>query len=233
MRDIQDIITWQEDGTPFSEVFSDIYFSKAQGFDEKSHVFINGNNLPERFKTAGNFTIIEAGFGTGLNFLLTLKHWQELAPKDAVLKYIGFEQYPMSQIQIIKSLEKWRGELPQFDQFIECYSTLKVADKVFNCNINNCSLRLHLGDINSSILLLNDQADAWFLDGFSPAKNPQMWSDKLLAQMPRLTKAGGSFATYSAAGWLREKLRQQGFLVQKAKGFANKKAMNKGVFQSE
>jgi len=219
-------LDWIDETIPLSRRFDDPYFSIADGFAETTHTFMNGNNLSDRFAPCERFTIAELGFGTGLNFLATKKLWSECAPAKAQLDYISFEQFPMSKSDLEKSLSRWpmlaaaASELagywnPEFE-FLEA-------------QFGNVHLIVFFSDANIRLPQLEFSADAWFLDGFSPAKNPELWSSELMQQVFKNTRPGGTFATYTSAGWVRRNLQAAGFTVQRIKGHGNKRQMTVGA----
>ena len=218
-------------GALFSEQFQDIYFSKAGGFAESTHVFIHGNKLLERWKNTEHFVIGELGFGTGLNFVNTVKHWQEHAPSHAQLHYISCEYYPLEK----KLFRKFWQQFPEYQHISATLLTrLPSALPGFH-RIHfpefNCILTLLFGEATTMCQQLNAQVDAWFLDGFSPAKNPELWNAELLQKLGQLTALGGTCATYSVARSVHENLQAAGFVTNKQRGFAEKKEMLCGIKQ--
>lgn len=214
-----------ETGALFSEQFQDIYFSKAGGFAESTHVFIHGNQLLERWKNTERFVIAELGFGTGLNFVNTIKHWQTHAPATVQLHYISCEYYPLEK----KLLEKFWQQFPEYQQIsAKLLARLPSALPGFH-RVNfpefNCSLTLLLGEATAMYRQLEAKVDAWFLDGFSPAKNPELWNEELFREVSRLTKHTGTIASYSVAHVAQRNLAACGFHLEKQKGFAEKKEM--------
>jgi tRNA 5-methylaminomethyl-2-thiouridine biosynthesis bifunctional protein len=220
-------ITWQ-DGIPFSEEFGDIYFSKESGLEETNHVFLHGNNLPARWQTHQNFTIIETGFGTGLNFFATCKLWHGTAPTGAALNYISIEKYPLTADEIRKAISLW----PELNSYVEEFC--KNSQNINQANLCDGRITINVlyGDVKDELPKLGTKADAWFLDGFAPSKNPAMWNEDLYKQMARLTKTGGTFATFTAAGDVRRGLQAQGFNVEKVAGFGQKRHVLKGVLSA-
>lgn len=209
---------------PYSRDFGDYYFSKNDGRLECDHVFIKGNQLDGRFQTAKHITIAELGFGTGLNFIETMRQFKRLAPKGAYLVFHSFECHPLSQDVIGKTLSVWpqiRDEtsalLDQWpDRFEDCLKLRFGAD---------ITLYVHIGDVNSTLEPLDFQADAWFLDGFAPERNRSMWSLELMQEVARHTAENGTFSSYTAAGWVRRNLQRAGFHVRKTAGYAHKREM--------
>lgn len=219
-------LAWHED-MPYSTVFGDHYYSKADGRAECDHVFLKGNDLPARWSGTDHFTIAELGFGTGLNFTETWRQWQIDRPSGARLSFVSFECSPLTAPQMAKALNVW-SDLTPFVQMLtgawpaqrEKHFSLAFGDAV--------TLDLHIGDVNTMLPLWTGSADAWFLDGFAPARNTRMWSDTLMREVFAHTAAGGTFATYTAAGWVRRNLANAGFDVRKTPGFAGKRDMTRG-----
>ena len=211
----------------YSEQFDDIYFSPENGLAESDFVFFEGNDLPARWAAAGEkFTIAETGFGTGLNFLLACKKFKEsVKHKNTELHYISFEKYPLSRDDIAEALECWRAELSSYlDAFLKMYP-LRVPGFHRVQLDDNIFLTLIFDDANDALPQLDvpQGVDAWFLDGFAPSKNPDMWSDEIFAQMARLSAPTATFATFTAAGFVKRGLQEAGFDVHKVAGFGRKR----------
>ncbi len=217
---------------PYSIDFNDIYFSTDDGLLETEYVFIEHNQLKQRFTSLKNthFTIIETGFGAGLNFLAVTAHWLALAPVIAKLHYISIEKYPVK----LADLQCAMHLLPQFSlvssELISQYSNLKLGLNRFSLAAGRILLNLWVGDIATQLPQINDKADAWLLDGFAPAKNPEMWSTEVFSHMARLSKINTTFATFTSAGKVRRGLQAVGFEVKKHAGFGKKREMLSGVF---
>lgn len=219
--------------TPISNQFDDIYFSPEDGLAESIYVFQQGNNLWERWQTYDkeHFVIAETGFGTGLNFfaVMALFHQFRQAFPQAKLKrlyFISFEKHPLSAESLIQAYQpypQFQAAVTQLLQFWQspiagCYRYV-FSDEV--------RLDLWFGEIEDNLPQLGDSyqncIDAWFLDGFAPSKNPSMWTENLFQQMFRLTAVQGTFATFTAASFVRKGLSAAGFSVVKRKGFAHKR----------
>ena len=218
-----DELEWRDGKIPVSTRFDDPYYSRHDGRAETRHVFIGGNNLPKRWETCSDFTIAELGFGTGLNFLETVDQWLNPSRSSARLHFISFEQYPISAEALQKALSAW----PELNMLTSRLLDLWPGESVsFDADFDgNVRLTVHMGDANT---LMSDQsfsADAWYLDGFSPAKNRELWNEDLMMEVGRRTVAGGTFATYTAAGFVRRGLQAAGFEVRKTKGFGTKREM--------
>lgn len=223
---MSDTIIWEDNETPVAVRFDDPYYSKKDGRAETRHVFIEGNQLPDRFGACDDFHIAELGFGTALNFLETIKAWQKHAPENAQLIYTSFELYPLSIEEMTRALTPWPDLLALATPFMEKLSFKQGVNQVTQDNI---TLRLVIGDANETVMQTMNPVDAWFLDGFSPAKNPELWNADLMQSVGDKTKSGGTFATYTAAGWVRRMLDEAGFNVARVKGFATKRHMSVGT----
>ncbi len=205
-----------------SDIYHDIYFSRADGRAEKEAVFLRGNNLPDRWHGRDDFTILEAGFGTGLSFLVTSNAFLATTNSTQRLHYISFEQYPLTPDQIRAALQPWWNDFePLATDLITAYPLPVPAwhrrilkDRIF--------LTLIIGDINQHLPQADVAVDAWYLDGFAPAKNPEMWSDIVFDQMARLSATGATAATYSSARVVKDGLTRAGFKAQKTQGHGYK-----------
>lgn len=236
-------LEFNAEGTPVSRDFDDVYFSNDNGLEETRYVFLGGNQLPSRFQTHPRplMVIAESGFGTGLNFL-TL--WQafdahlEAHPQASLqrLHFISFEKFPLKAEDLQQAHRHWPELAPwaaklqaQWPQAFEgCHRLLLDGGRV--------TLDLWFGDINTLTDALDDsldqKVDAWFLDGFAPAKNPDMWTPALFNAMARLARPGGTLATFTSAGFVRRGLQEAGFTMQKSKGFGRKREMLTGVMET-
>lgn len=225
-------IIWREN-QPYSKDYDDIYFSKENGIEETRYVFLQHNHLPERFAQtqAHPFTIVETGFGSGLNFFETLGLWQQY-PQQQALHFISVEKHPVS----IDDLQKIYADLPEYKtlltHLIHNYPEFTGGFHHLDFSSWNASLSIFFGDISEFLNALTAPVDAWFLDGFSPQKNSLMWQDSLFKKMAELTQKQGTFSTFSSAGFIRRQLIEVGFSVIKNKGFGQKREMLSGVFDS-
>lgn len=211
-------LDWRDETTPVSRQFDDPYFSLAGGLDETRHVFLTGNGLPLRFKDG--FRIGELGFGTGLNLLATLLAHQG----PGHLHYTSFEAFPLPAEDIARALAAFPETARDATHFLDQWA--KGARKLY---FPNLTAEIIIGDARQTLPRWSGRADAWFLDGFSPAKNPELWSPDLMAEVARHTAPGGTFATYTAAGHVRRALAEAGFTVTRSPGFGRKRHMSRGV----
>lgn len=228
-------LIWENDTIPRSVQFDDTYYSKADGLRETQFVFIEGNRLTDRWPNMSTCTIGEMGFGTGLNFLVTAIEWQKtIASVDQQFNFISFEQYPLTAKEMHKALSRWpaiskeAATLVAFWSKIVEQSDLQPSQPITINFSKNITLKVYIGDANKQMALLNTKIDAWYLDGFSPAKNPELWNETLMQQVANNTKPQGTFATYTAAGFVRKNLSNVGFKVERTKGYAGKRHMSVG-----
>ncbi|MDP8171136.1 bifunctional tRNA (5-methylaminomethyl-2-thiouridine)(34)-methyltransferase MnmD/FAD-dependent 5-carboxymethylaminomethyl-2-thiouridine(34) oxidoreductase MnmC [Pasteurella skyensis] len=227
-------ISFNTDNTPFSTQFDDIYFSTQNGLAESVYVFQEGNQLWEKWlnHSQSAFVIAETGFGTGLNFFAVAERFQQFRQQNPQhqlqrLYFISFEKHPLTSQQ----LTQVHSNYPQFANFSQhltaCWNVWQTGCQRYH--FDNVYLDLWFGDILDNLPqlgdLYNEKIDVWFLDGFAPDKNPQMWCEALYQQMFRLTKNGGTFATFTAASIVRKGLQAVGFDVKKRKGFGKKREM--------
>lgn len=227
-------LDWQE-GLPISRQFGDVYFSRDSGLQETRHVFLQHNQLPQRFSAlqAGDFfTIAETGFGTGLNFLCAWQLWQQVAPPQARLHFVSLEQYPLTPTELQQALALWPELQPWSEQLLQQYQALTNGWHRFVFAKGAVSLTLVVGDAKDTLPQVVADVDAWFLDGFAPSKNPQFWTPDILRQVAHLSRPGGTFATYTCAGEVRRTLVQVGFSVEKVSGYGSKREMLRGIRQN-
>lgn len=211
-------------GAPRSKEFDDVYFSAENGLAETRHTFLAGNGLPGRWEAREHFTICETGFGTGLNFLAVWALFEETAAPEQTLHFISFEKFPLSKAQIGEYLQPWAGEFGEkLARLAEVYEegTFLLNERV--------KLTLIFGDVNTEIVKLDAHVDAWFLDGFKPSSNPEMWSETVFENMARLSALDATLATFTAAGVVRRGLADAGFQVKKVRGYGTKRDMTVGV----
>lgn len=224
-------LTWDEDGQPLSSVYGDVYFSKVSGLDETEHVFLNNNQLPERFAALAEgetFVIGETGFGTGLNFLCAWALFQRTAPANARLHFISTEKHPLTPADLHTALALWPS-LKTYAQHLEAqYVAVHMGTQTLVLD-DRITLTLLVGDVLQTLPRLTAQVDAWFLDGFAPAKNPEMWQPELFQQLARLSKPNATLATFTSAGFVRRGLIEAGFAMQRVPGFGRKREMLSGT----
>ena len=210
-------------GNPRSERYHDIYYS-GDGFAEAEHTYINGNRLHERFtRCTGNITIGEIGYGTGLNFLHTADAFLRDAPPSARLHYLSFERHPVAAADLARLWQNWpqpalrAAFLAQNPHNHAGHHLLKIHPRIH--------LHLILGDIRDTLPPLRARVDAWFLDGFAPAKNPDCWTPALMQEIARHSAPDATLATFSAAAAVRDALSGAGFTLRKTAGYGAKRDM--------
>ena len=211
-------IEWR-DGVPVSTLFDDPFFSLEDGLAETRHTFLDGNNLPARFRDG--FHVAELGFGTGLNFLAALVAFRE-AGCGGRLHFTSFEAFPMAMDDLHQALAVY-PDLPS-DTLLQSDRTA-LSPRITG---QDFELRIIIGDVREVLPTWDGAADAWFLDGFAPAKNPEMWGVDVMEQVARHTAPGGTFATYTAVGDVRRALASAGFTVERIPGFGCKRHMTRG-----
>jgi tRNA 5-methylaminomethyl-2-thiouridine biosynthesis bifunctional protein len=246
----QNSLIFTANGAPFSSKFGDIYFDSETGCHQSQQIFIEGNQLRKRLSECSKnaqqatLTIAETGFGSGLNFLLTLRayHLARLAHKKnnnhfafTKLTFVSVEKYPLTKQQISQALTLF-PELQSYSQLLTAqYPELPQDECCLSFYDNNITLRLLVGDATQALSkisrLKSGLVDMWYLDGFSPDKNPQMWNTALFAQIARLSKQQATLATFTVAGFVRRGLTAVGFRLQKQQSIGKKREILLGVFQ--
>lgn len=218
------------DGTPFSPDYGDVYFSREGGIAETAHVFLAGNGLPERWRARARFVIVETGFGTGLNFLAAWRAWRADPAAARQLHFVSVEAHPLRRRDLAAALASW-AELDDLAPLLaNAYPDLVPGFHRLHFDGGRVTLTLALGDAQSMLAALDARADAFFLDGFAPARNPAMWSAGVFAEVGRLAAPGATLATYSVAREVRERAAAAGFRLQKRAGFGHKREMLTGAF---
>jgi tRNA 5-methylaminomethyl-2-thiouridine biosynthesis bifunctional protein len=229
-------LDWDNHGQPLSRQFGDVYFSRANGMEETRYVFLANNHLPERFAALpvnGRLVIGETGFGTGLNFLCTWQAFEQHAPSTARLHFVSVEKYPLTRDDLDRALALW-PELQAFSaQLLAQYVGIQPGFQRLLFDGGRVVLTLLIGDVQDCLPQLDARIDAWFLDGFAPAKNPQMWTPELFAQVARLSAPGATLATFTSAGLVRRGLNEVGFAMARVPGFGHKWEILAGAFRGQ
>lgn len=213
-------LDWKDGIVPVSLRFDDPYFSLADGLAETRHVFLAGNALPDRLQDG--FHIAELGFGTGLNMLATRLAWAGTG-RPGTIRFTSFEAFPLTAPEIARALDAFPEARAVADDFLTQW-----AAGARQIALPGLDLTVICGDARSTLPEWQGQAHAWFLDGFSPAKNPELWSPDLMAAVGAHTAPGGTFATYTAAGHVRRALAEAGFAVERLPGHGRKRHMTRG-----
>lgn len=233
-------LEWDESGQPLSRQFGDVYFSRANGLEETRHVFLHHNQLRERWqelKAGEQFVIGETGFGSGLNFLAAWQLWLTCAPANAQLHFVSVEKFPLNKADLSRALALWPELASLADALIDAYPCM-VGEGFHRLRFMDGRVKLTLivsdaAQGFSQLLAHPDplyaqasvKIDAWFLDGFAPAKNPQMWSEALFSCIHQLSGSGTTAATFSAAAIVKQGLKFAGFDIAKVAGFGRKRDM--------
>lgn len=231
-------ITWNEQDAPVSTVFDDVYYSRANGLEETRYVFLQSNRIEERWQEmrdheSSAFTIVETGFGTGLNFLATCNAWQQSPLQNAWLHFVSIEKYPIAPGDLAKALAQWPELTSLTNELIAAYPPLVPGFHRLEFPALRIRLTLVFADVLDALPQLKLRADAWYLDGFAPSKNPDMWQDRLFEHMAELSGNGATFATFTAAGVVRRGLQANGFDVKKARGYGQKRDMLVGQLRAQ
>lgn len=221
------------DGIPFSVAFGDVYHTVDGGLGQAWHVFLAGNHLPFRWRERDDFTILETGFGLGLNFLVTWHAWRNDPLRSRHLHFISVEKFPFLPADLARLHASWPQFAMQSDELIRQWPSLDEGHHDLFFDDGRIQLTLLLGDAREQFPKLEAQADAIYLDGFSPAKNPDMWSLSIFEQLHRLGAQNCTLATWSVAGAVRNGLKQAGFAVAKTQGFGGKRQMLTGRKSNE
>ncbi len=230
-------LLWKSDDTPESTAHGDIYYPAGEGIAAAQHVFLTPNRIPDKWQShSGPFTIGELGFGTGLNFFLTLKEWHECPDKKATwLHFISCEKHPLKPEDIEKALLCYPELSDLTSLFLSKLTEPLAGVQRIPFHDLSASLTLLYGDAAETLAKLDQRSvvDAWYLDGFAPGKNPEMWASELISLMSSLSAPGATFGTFTAAGHVRRSFEESGFEVTKFKGFAGKRESICGKLSSE
>jgi tRNA 5-methylaminomethyl-2-thiouridine biosynthesis bifunctional protein len=221
-------LAFAADGTPYSLEYGDVYHSAAGGLAQARHVFLQGNSLPERWRGRDAFTVLETGFGFGLSFLATWRAWHEDPARCTRLYFVSIEKHPFAAADLALLWEKYSELKKQSQELLGRWPMLVPGMHRLEFAGGNVVLTLFFGDIADGLPQLSLAADAIYLDGFAPAKNPAMWAPPLLRHFGRLAAPGATLATWSVAAPVRAALEDAGFAVEKGKGFGTKKEMLRG-----
>lgn len=226
-------LDWDDQGRPRSRVFDDVYFSDKSGLDETRYVFLEQNRLAERFTALpadGRLVIGETGFGTGLNFLCAWQLFEQHAVAGARLHFVSVEKYPLSPADLKRALALWPELKPLADQLLTHYVAIHQGFQRITLANGRVTLTLLIGDALEQLPQLDAQIDAWFLDGFAPAKNPDMWTAELFVELARLAAPGSTISTFTSTGWVRRLLNAAGFKMKRTPGIGHKWEILRGEF---
>ena len=230
MRLIPAELAFDAQGTPYAPAYGDVYHSAESGPGQAQHVFLAGNGLPQRWAGAHLFTIVETGFGLGLNFLATWAQWRADPGRCERLHFVSIEKHPFDRAALA-ALHARYGELaPLARQLQQAWPALVAGMHRLHFDGERVTLTLAFADAAELAPRLRLSADAIYLDGFAPRLNQDMWSPPLLQQLARLARPGTTFATYTSAGPVRAALEAAGFIVEKCAGFGRKREMLRGSY---
>jgi tRNA 5-methylaminomethyl-2-thiouridine biosynthesis bifunctional protein len=219
-------------GHPYSSAFDDIYHSADGGPAQSRHVFLAGNQLPERWQRRDRFVILETGFGLGLNFMATWQAWQNDPQRCRRLHFISFEKHPFAVADLVRAHQAWPEFASHSAQLLAHWPSLTAGFHRLYLDQGAVTLTLVFGDASSELRTLNAAVDAFFLDGFAPSNNPELWSPYFCKGLARLAAREATLATWSVAATLRAALSAAEFDVEKQPGFASKRQMLSGHFRS-
>ena len=241
MKDISNItpasINWRDD-TPYSEAFDDYYFSSENGIEETRYVFLQRNDLLQRWSRwqdnlGSVFTIAETGFGTGLNFLCAWQLWHQQSFHHSRLHFISVDKYPLDRSELSRAYKKWPALQPFCQELLDKYPPLVSGFHTIELAGGTVRLTLIFSDAAEAYHEVQGRVDAWFLDGFTPSRNPDMWSPTLFNEIARLSHIETTFSTFTAAGIVRRGLTRVGFNVNKYPGLGPKREICYGGFSKK
>ncbi|MEM7498926.1 MAG: tRNA (5-methylaminomethyl-2-thiouridine)(34)-methyltransferase MnmD [Pseudomonadota bacterium] len=237
MTTAEDGIDWVAGGpgpVPFSRRYDDPFYAPADGLAETRHVYLDGNDLPARWAEGGageGFRLGELGFGAGLATLAAWSLWRKRAVPGAVLEHVSFEEAPLGRPALARALGPFPALRLEAAELLGAWPDTPPSDGAIRLDLGDLRLEVRIGDARvrvPSFALEQRAVDAWFLDGFAPARNPEMWEPLLLAAVARATRPGGTVATYTAAGAVRRALGAAGFAMEKRPGYGRKRDMLAG-----
>ncbi|MDU9409701.1 bifunctional tRNA (5-methylaminomethyl-2-thiouridine)(34)-methyltransferase MnmD/FAD-dependent 5-carboxymethylaminomethyl-2-thiouridine(34) oxidoreductase MnmC [Pseudomonas sp. zfem001] len=226
-------LDWDERGQPLSRSYGDIYFSQENGLEETRYVFLANNELAARFAALADgecLNVGETGFGTGLNFLCAWQLFEQQAPADARLHFVSVEKYPLHHDDLQRAMALWPELAPFSAELLTQYRAIHPGFQRLLLAGGRVVLTLLIGDVMEQLPQLDARIDAWFLDGFNPAKNPEMWTPELFAELARLSAPGTTIGTFSSAGRVRRALNEAGFKMKRVPGLGKKWEVAKGQF---
>jgi len=227
------VLEFADDGTPWSSRFGDVYHSHKGAIGQASHVFLSGNGLPARWQRRERFVIVETGFGLGLNFLATWQAWRNDPERARRLHYISFEKHPFSAEDLARAHVAFPELAEQSAVLCEQWPLATPGMHRLHLDDDRVVLTLYFGDAVDGLGRIHAHADAFYLDGFSPANNPELWSERVCHQLAALAVPGATLATWSVSGQVRRHLNYARFALEKAPGFAAKREMLIGRYEGD
>lgn len=226
-------LEWTESGQPISTTYGDVYFSREDGLAESRAVFLAGCGLPEAWRGRRHFTVAELGFGTGLNVLALLDLWVRERPANGHLQIWSIEAHPFGKQALARAHAAWPELAPISEQILDRWPALTPGPHRIDLPDFHATLDLALGEALPMLDQWSGRADAWFLDGFAPAANPQMWSDEVLSLVAARSAPGARVGTFTVAGQVRRGLAAAGFAVDKKPGHGRKRERLEAVYPGE
>jgi tRNA 5-methylaminomethyl-2-thiouridine biosynthesis bifunctional protein len=226
-------LAFRDDGTPFSPLYDDVYHSASGAFAQAEHVFLRGNGLPERWRGRRIFTVMETGFGIGVNFLATWSAWRDDPARSQHLHFVSIEKHPFVRDDLRTVLDATIANTPLATlarMLVDTWPSLVPGTHRIEFDGGHVTLTLAFGDAADLLPKLWLRADAFYLDGFAPSKNPALWSPAVFKALARVAGEHATFATWSSAGDVKRALAQSGFEYRKHDGFATKHTMLAGHF---
>ena len=220
-----------DNGIPYSERFGDYYHARDGGLGQARHVFLGGNQLPARWQGRDRFVILETGFGLGLNFLAAWDAWRNDPARCGRLHFVSFERHPLGLDDLRQAHRQWPELAPLADELQRQWPVLTPGIHRLWLNDDRVVLTLYFGDAVTGLGKIDGHADAFFLDGFAPAKNPELWSERVCHQLASLAAPGATLATWSVSAQVQRHLNYARFALEKTTGFANRREMLTGRFE--
>lgn len=218
-------LAFAADGTPWSETHRDVYHASRGGPEQVRHVFLGGNDLPARWRNRNHFVVLETGFGLGLNFLGTWAAWRADSARCGRLHFVSMELRPFRRHDLVAVHARWTELAGVSAELVAAWPPLVPGCHRLEFEEGRVVLTLALGDIATHLPRIRARADAFYLDGFAPAKNPDMWSQAVFRGLARLAAPGATLATWTVASHVRDGLALAGFAVGKRPGFGPKREM--------
>jgi len=223
-------ISFDDRGLILGDAFHDSYFSRDDGLEETRIVFLKGCGLPEAWQSQSHFTLGELGFGTGLNVLATWDLWRKTRQPGQILHFITTEAFLMAADHAAKAHAHWPELADLSARLLARWPVRAFGNQRIWFEDDGFCLTILIGPALRSLQAMDFQASAWFLDGFAPMRNPDMWSQELLQEVARLCAPGAKLATYSVAGAVRRGLEACGFNVSRQPGFGSKRQRLEAVW---
>ena len=216
-------LVWRDDGLPASRLYGDVYFSSVDGLAETRAVFLDGCGLPDAWAGRDHFTVGELGFGTGLNIAALLDLWRRSGPPGGRLHIFSVEGHPISRDAAARALAVWPELGEAAGALLDAWPGRAHGFHRLDLPGFNATLDLAVMEVGEALAAWDGAADAWFLDGFSPALNPAMWREDILAAVATRSAPGARAATFTIAGAVRRGLVAAGFEIERRPGFGRKR----------